>query len=90
MQVFENALWLFTSHPFDVGDVIKHGGTRYTVKSIKLQRLHLARVDGAHVVLPTEQMRSALIHNVTRCAPALSPRALRSSTTSPVCLSFGD
>ena len=67
MQVFENAIWLFALHPFDVGDVIRYAGDRYTVKSIKLQRLSLARVDGADVMVPTEQMRSALIHNISRC-----------------------
>jgi hypothetical protein len=66
LQMFENALWLFTSHPFDVGDVIKFRGDRYTVQSVKLQRILLGRVDGGAFIMPTEHMRTELIHNMTR------------------------
>jgi small-conductance mechanosensitive channel len=66
LQMFENALWLFTSHPFDVGDVIKFKGDRYDVQSIKLQRILLCRGDGAAIIMPTEQMRTEMIHNLTR------------------------
>lgn len=69
MQVFENSLWLFFSHPFDVGDIIKYANTRYTVASVKLQKVELTRIDGAHVMIPTEQLRIAMIHNMSRCAP---------------------
>jgi hypothetical protein len=69
LQVFENSLWLFFTHPFDVGDRIKYQGDRYSILSIKLQRVNMTRVDGANVMVPTEQMRTSLIHNISRCLP---------------------
>lgn len=66
LQVFENSIFLFFSHPFDVGDVITFEGSRYTIKSITLQYVKLERVDGAHVSVPCSEVRSARIHNVTR------------------------
>jgi small-conductance mechanosensitive channel len=68
MQVFENSLWLFFTHPFDVGDFIKYHDVRYSVQTIKLQKVNMTRYDGAHVMIPTELLRSAPIHNITRCA----------------------
>lgn len=40
MQVFENSIYLFFTHPFDIGDEIRFEGTRYTVKSMTLQVRH--------------------------------------------------
>ena len=68
MQVFENSIWLFFTHPFDVGDVIMYEGTRYTVANIKMQFVILSQVSGELVTVPTSVMTTALVHNVTRCA----------------------
>jgi len=66
VQLFENAIFLFFTHPFDVGDIIVFEGDRYRVKSISLQYVNIARVDGADVNVPTTEMRAARLHNVTR------------------------
>jgi hypothetical protein len=66
-QVFENSIWLFFTHPFDVGDVIRYEDDRYLVKNIKMQFVSLERADGAFVTVPTSEMSTARIHNVTRC-----------------------
>lgn len=65
-QVFENSLWLFLTNPFDVGDTIVYDGKRYSIKSIKLQKVGMTRFDGADVMISTDQMRSSLIHNLSR------------------------
>jgi small-conductance mechanosensitive channel len=65
--VFENSIWLFFTHPFDVGDVINYEGSRYTVRHIKMQFVILERVDGACVTVPTSEMTTARVHNITRC-----------------------
>jgi Mechanosensitive ion channel len=64
--VFENAIFLFFTHPFDVGDAINFETNRYTVKSITLQYVKLTRVDGADVNVPCSEVRTARIHNITR------------------------
>jgi hypothetical protein len=69
VQVFENALFLFFTHPFDVGDIVTYESKRYTVCKIKLQYVCLERSDNAHVIVPIEEMRTARIHNITRSAP---------------------
>ena len=65
-------MWLFFTHSFDVGDVITYEGDRYEVVKIKLQYVVMKRVDGAHVIIPTNVMSSASIHNISRCAASLS------------------
>jgi small-conductance mechanosensitive channel len=100
VQVFENSIWLFFTHPFDVGDVIKYETDRYTVRHIKMQFVILERVDGALVTVPTSEMTTARVHNVTRCAPRRAllccqarPVAMLASATAcsaaPPCCSFG-
>jgi hypothetical protein len=66
MQIFENTVFLFFSHPFDIGDEIYFEGTRYEVASITLQYVKLLRWDGAAVNVPCGELRTARIHNITR------------------------
>lgn len=73
MQVFENSIYLFFTHPFDIGDEIRFEGTRYTVKSMTLQVVKLTSVFGADVTVPTAEMRNSRLHNVTRCSSMLLP-----------------
>jgi hypothetical protein len=49
MQVFENAVFLFFTHPFDVGDEVIVDDDRFTVTSITLQYVKLLRWDNAAV-----------------------------------------
>jgi small-conductance mechanosensitive channel len=66
VQVFENAVFLFFSHPFDVGDWINFEGSKYQVNSITLQYVKLMRIDQAHVSVPCAEVRTARIHNISR------------------------
>lgn len=52
VQVFENAVFLFFTHPFDVGDAIVFEGDRFKVTCISLQYVKLIRMDGAAVNVP--------------------------------------
>jgi small-conductance mechanosensitive channel len=67
-QVFENGVFLFFTHPFDVGDIIKFEDNRYEVKAINLQYVNLEYVLGQDVNVPTTEMRDARLINITRCA----------------------
>lgn len=67
VQVFENSIYLFFTHPFDIGDEIRFEGTRYTVKSMTLQMVKLISVLGNDIIVPTAEMRNSRLHNITRC-----------------------
>jgi small-conductance mechanosensitive channel len=67
-QVFENAIFLFFTHPFDVGDTIRFEDSRYCVNSINLQYINLEHVMGADVNVPTSEMRAARLTNISRRA----------------------
>lgn len=64
MQVFENAVFLFFTHPFDVGDAVVFEGDRFKVISITLQYVKLTRLDGAAINVPC------------RCGPSPLPSAV--------------
>ena len=66
VQVFENSIYLFFTHPFDIGDEIRFEGSRYTVKSMTLLVVKLTSVVGADVIVPTAEMRNSRLHNITR------------------------
>jgi small-conductance mechanosensitive channel len=65
--VFENGIYLFFTHPFDIGDEIRFEGSRYTVKSMTLQVVKLTASVGKDVTVPTAEMRNSRLHNITRC-----------------------
>jgi small-conductance mechanosensitive channel len=67
VQVFENSVFLFFAHPFDVGDEIKYDGNRYTVQSINLQYVNLTSRAGADNNIPTSELRTAQLVNISRC-----------------------
>lgn len=82
VQVFENSIYLFFTHPFDIGDEIRFEGSRYTVKSMTLQVVKLTSVVGADVIVPTAEMRNSCLHNITRCSFTL-PSLLHKSVFCP-------
>eukprot|EP00892_Ulva_mutabilis_P002302 jgi/Ulvmu1/12072/UM083_0085.1 len=67
-QVFENSIFLF-QNSFYVGETISIEGTRYDVNNVTLQKVHLTRVDGADVSIPTSEMTKLRLHNITRSKP---------------------
>lgn len=66
VQLFENAIYLFSVQPFDPSDAIVIGGTRYTVSRITLLSVELTRGDGALITVTTTAMREMQVHNMTR------------------------
>lgn len=66
LQLFENAIYLFSVQPFAPSDAIVCDGTRYTVSRITLLSIELLRGDGAAVTVTTAAMRSKQVHNVSR------------------------
>lgn len=68
VQVFENGIFLF-QNSFYVGETISIEGTRYDVNSVTLQKVHLTRIDGADVSIPTSEMTKLRLHNITRSQP---------------------
>ena len=54
MQLFENAIYLFSVQPFDPADTIVFDDTRYAVNRITLLSVELIRGDGAVITVTTE------------------------------------
>jgi small-conductance mechanosensitive channel len=65
-QVFENCVFLFFTHPFDLGDKIRWGGDTYFVRGITLNYVNLLHASGSYVNLSTHVLKDAAITNVTR------------------------
>lgn len=66
MQLFENAVYIFSAQPFHPSDVLIIDGTRYTVMRMTLLTVVLRRGDGAVVTVATSAIRAKQVHNVTR------------------------
>lgn len=66
MQLFENAIYLFSVQPFDPADTIVFDDTRYAVNRITLLSVELIRGDGAVITVTTAAMREKQVHNITR------------------------
>lgn len=65
-QVWENMVYLFTVHPFDVGDQIKMDGDMYKVEKIALGYVTVLRTDNARLTFPMQVVRTKPLHNITR------------------------
>lgn len=65
-QVWENLVYLFTIHAFDVGDIIIVNGERYTVKTISLSHVGCMRKDNASVTIPMQTLVAQGLHNISR------------------------
>jgi small-conductance mechanosensitive channel len=65
-QVWENLVYLFTVHAFDVGDAIIVNDARYTINSISISHVLCTRVDNSFVTIPLHTFVDRELYNVTR------------------------
>lgn len=65
-EVFENCVFLFFTHPFDLGDKIRWNNETYHVRSITLNFVNLLHTSGSYVNISAHALRDAAITNVTR------------------------
>lgn len=65
-EVFENCIFLFFTHPFDLGDKIRWNGDTYFVRGITLNYVNLLQAAGSYVNVSTHVLKEAAITNVTR------------------------
>lgn len=65
-EVFENCIFLFFTHPFDLGDKIRWNGETYFVRGITLNYVNLLHASGSYVNVSTHVLKQDAITNVTR------------------------
>lgn len=65
-NTFESIIFLFITHPFDVGDRVDIDTDSYVVKSMSINSTALTRIDGKVVYAPNTVLANKFIHNVRR------------------------
>ena len=65
-EVFENCVFLFFTHPFDLGDKIRWNGETYFVRGITLNYVNLLHSTGSYVNVSSHALKNVAITNVTR------------------------
>eukprot|EP00877_Chromochloris_zofingiensis_P004797 jgi/Chrzof1/14318/UNPLg00590.t1 len=65
-SVYDNSLFLFVAHPFDVGDALWLDNSQWRVKKIGLMTTELLKSNGDAVYYPNNRLRSAALTNLTR------------------------
>ncbi|GBF95649.1 hypothetical protein Rsub_08631 [Raphidocelis subcapitata] len=70
-SVFENALYLFVTHAFDVGDIVMLPGetSTFRVRKIGLMTSGLLKGNGDLTVWPNAKLRTNCLVNLTRSSP---------------------
>ncbi|KAI8469577.1 MAG: hypothetical protein J3K34DRAFT_423254 [Monoraphidium minutum] len=66
--VFENSIYLFVAHAFDVGDTLQLAGESswWRVKKIGLMNSSFLKANGDVVVAPNSKLRTSAVINLTR------------------------
>ncbi|PRW44384.1 Mechanosensitive ion channel 10 [Chlorella sorokiniana] len=64
--VFECVVWLFSVHPYDVGDTLVIGGENHRVAEIALLNTTLVRADGARIYRPNSRLNNESLFNLSR------------------------
>lgn len=68
-EIGENLLagiFLTFSRPFEIGDLIKTGGLKGTVRSLDLRNVHIRTFDACDVFVPSAQIFREKLYNYTR------------------------
>lgn len=82
-SVFENAVFLFTIHPFDVGDDLIVGTDGFSVQKICLNTVVLKKGDGSHVYMPVANLNDVAITNLSRSGNAIESFKLSMDISTP-------
>lgn len=65
-SVYENIIFIFVIHPFDVNDWLQIGDDMYMVQQIGMHTTTLKKVDGKSCFCRTTDMNNTILQNLTR------------------------
>lgn len=82
-NLFESMIFLFSIHPYDVGDRIIVDGQNYVVAAINLLSTVMERLDGQMIYMYNNVLSTKDIFNIRRSAPYGDTVALRVPFTTP-------
>jgi len=70
-SLVQSLIFLFITHPFDVGDRIEIDGQAYLVKDFGLTNVTMKKPNGEEIYAPTSELTSKFINNIRRSAPLI-------------------
>ncbi|KAI9193310.1 Mechanosensitive ion channel-domain-containing protein [Polychytrium aggregatum] len=82
-RLVENIIFLFVSHPYDIGDRIELDGDAYFVKEFGLNTTVLRKVDGKETYVPNSTLIDKYIFNIRRSGHQLEEIKLAVVATTP-------
>lgn len=68
-SLVQSLIFLFITHPFDVGDRIEIDGQAYLVKDFGLTNVTMKKPNGEEIYAPTSELTSKFINNIRRSSP---------------------
>jgi small-conductance mechanosensitive channel len=82
-SLVESCVFVFLTHPYDVGDLVEVDGNKYTVQRIGLTVTVFRRGDGRKIYAPNASLFQAFIHNVTRSGDECDSLQIKLSLNTP-------
>jgi len=70
-NLVKSLIFLFITHPFDVGDRIEIDGQAYLVKDFGLTNVTMKKPNGEEIYAPTSELTSKFINNIRRSSPLI-------------------
>lgn len=64
-RMYENVIFLFVVHPYDVGDALMVDNVWHSVVEISLQTTALVRWDGIKMWIPNSKIRAGEVANIS-------------------------
>ena len=64
-RMYENVIFLFVVHPYDVGDALLVDGVWHSVVEISLQTTAIVRWDGIKLWVPNSKIRAGEVANIS-------------------------
>ncbi|TPX47630.1 hypothetical protein SeMB42_g00395 [Synchytrium endobioticum] len=79
-NLLEAIIFLFVTHPYDVGDVVEIDGVTYIVKEFALTSTIFRTGDGKEVIAPNPTLNTKFIYNIRRSGPMVETITLKLSS----------
>ncbi|KAJ3126418.1 hypothetical protein HK098_007551 [Nowakowskiella sp. JEL0407] len=83
-NLLENIIFLFITHPYDVGDRVDIDSERYTVKEFGMLTTILRTLNGREIYGPNNILSKKFIHNIRRSGPQSEEVLVRVVSTTPL------
>lgn len=65
-QLFESVIFIFVTHPFDVGDSVLIGGVRQKIRNISILTTEVEKWNDEVVLYPNTVLKASVITNISR------------------------